>query len=239
MTQTTATAITAGFWEDIQPIYAEILAQPFINELADGSLSRERFAFYMKQDALYLRDFARALALTGSRAPDVEQLQVLVGFSHGVAMVERALHESYLEEFGTTIDVDQSPACLAYTQFLLAEATTAPYREAVAALLPCFWIYREVGLEIVERSAATLDTNPYAHWIATYSGDDFNASADRAIALTEEAARTASAEELALMRHAFDRSSRLEWMFWDSAYRLEQWPPAQRKSPLEHSHVSR
>jgi thiaminase/transcriptional activator TenA len=27
------------------------------------------------------------------------------------------------------------------------------------------------------------------------------------------------------MQRAFEKSARLEWMFWDSAYRLEAWPP--------------
>ncbi len=60
---------TAELWESIGPIYAAILRHPFLTGLTDGSLPRENFKFYAVQDALYLREFARALSITGARAP--------------------------------------------------------------------------------------------------------------------------------------------------------------------------
>jgi thiaminase/transcriptional activator TenA len=219
------TSFTGSLWESIAPIYSAILDQPFIDELTRGTLSRERFVFYMKQDALYLRDFSRALALTGVRAEEPGHLQAMLDFARNAAAVEITLHETYLHEFGTTIDVEQSPSCFAYTKHLLATATTAPFSEAAAALLPCFWIYQQVGTEIFERGRAGLSTNPYARWIEQYSGEAFAASAARAIALVESVAQRAPAHELEGMRRAFVLSSRLEWMFWESAYRLEPWRP--------------
>jgi len=56
---------TTTLWRSIEPIYATILAHPFLRGLTDGGLPREAFRFYAVQDALYLRDFARAL-LTGA-----------------------------------------------------------------------------------------------------------------------------------------------------------------------------
>ncbi|TVQ37867.1 MAG: thiaminase II, partial [Wenzhouxiangella sp.] len=91
-----------------------------------------------------------------------------------------------------------------------------------AALLPCFWIYREVGLHIHARAAGD---NPFRDWIDTYAGEDFSRSVDRAIEITDQAAERATDATRARMRQVFERSTRLEWMFWDSAYRLEQWPP--------------
>jgi thiaminase/transcriptional activator TenA len=213
---------TGQLWESVRPTYEAILMHPFITELADGSLGRDRFAFYMKQDALYLQDFARALAITGTRAPEADQTEAFLGFAHGAISVERLLHGTYFEEFGVSLDVDQSPACLAYTQFLLARAATGSYAESVAALLPCFWIYREVGLAIVRRATAN---NPYRRWIDTYSGEAFGQTVERAIAITEAVGASAPEAERVAMRCGFDRSARLEWLFWDSAYRLESWPP--------------
>jgi thiaminase/transcriptional activator TenA len=212
-------------WVSIAPVYAAILAQPFIRELTDGSLSRERFVFYMKQDALYLQDFSRALAIAGARAPAVTHLQAYLAFASGAINVERALHESYFRDFEAVLDVSRSPACFAYTQFLLATASNGSHAEALAALLPCFWIYRDVGKEIVRRSELGLEHNPYRRWIETYSGEDFETSVERAIEITEAVAQEASTSERERMQSAFMLSSRLEWMFWDSAYRREQWPP--------------
>ena len=218
-------SFTGQLWQQIKPTYAAILSHPFIAELTTGTLSRERFAFYMKQDALYLQDFSRALAITAARSPHVPDLQAYLEFAHGAAVVERILHESYFSEFGVTLDIDQSPSCLAYTQVLLASSSLSPYPEAVAALLPCFWIYREVGLEIVRQAAESAADNPYERWIQTYAGEDFGRSVDRAIEITERVSVSATSDERARMVRAFDRSARLEWLFWDSAYRLETWPP--------------
>ena len=218
-------SFTDSLWQSTLPVYDEILRHPFIAELTDGSLDREKFLFYMKQDALYLRDFSRALALTGSRLPDAAAAQAFMGFAHGVFAVERQLHESYFGEYGESLDADPAPACFAYTQFLLATATTDTHRVAAAALLPCFWIYREVGNEIVRRARQVIAENPYARWIEMYSGEGFDDSVTRAIGVVEALGQEAQEPEQAAMQRAFERSARLEWMFWDSAYRLEQWPP--------------
>lgn len=178
----------------------------------------------MKQDALYLQDFSRALAIAGARQPSVPNMQQFIEFGAGVAVVERALHETYLREFEERLDVEKAPACFAYTNFLLATTTLGGEAEAIAALLPCFWIYREVGLSIYWQ--ADLTTNPYSRWIETYSGEHFVEHVTKAIAVCEDVATTASDAERARMQFAFDRSTRLEWQFWDSAYRQEQWPPS-------------
>ncbi len=218
-------SFTQGLWQQIEPIYAAILDHAFIRELADGSLARERFVFYMQQDALYLSDFARALALAGSRLPRDDERQSFLDFASGVAIVERALHETYFVEFGASSDVEKAPACFAYTQFLLATSALAPHAEAIAALLPCFWIYREVGSEIRRRAEGGLEANPYARWIETYASEAFSERVDRAIAIVDNLAAVATEAEHQLMRRAFERAARLEWRFWDSAYHLEAWPP--------------
>src|SRR5436190_1371510 len=53
-------AFAQELWRSIGPIYAAILRHPFVRGLTDGSLPRESFRFYAVQDALYLREFARA-----------------------------------------------------------------------------------------------------------------------------------------------------------------------------------
>lgn len=217
---------TQELWQGIEPVYAAVIAHPFLRELTEGTLARERFVFYMKQDALYLQDFSRALALAGARSPSIPDLQSFLGFASGVAVVERALHESYFKEFNASLDVEKAPACFTYTHFLLSTATVGSYAEAIAALLPCFWIYREAGNDIYRRAEGGLGANPYARWIETYAGDEFNESVERAIEITEAVAQAAAVDDKQRMRKAFDLSARLEWMFWDSAYRLEAWPPA-------------
>ncbi|MCL6432092.1 MAG: thiaminase II [Anaerolineae bacterium] len=212
-----------SLWQEIGAIHGAIIAHPFNRELAEGVLSRERFEFYIQQDALYLADFGRALAIMAGRSHTAERALDFVRFAEGAVVVERALHASYFELFGirepTTV---QCPACFAYTNYLIATAATRSYEEGAAALLPCFWIYREVGRHI-HREA--VPDNPYQKWIDTYASDDFDRIVERAIGIVEALAQETSELARRRMREAFVTSSRLEWMFWDAAYRLEAWQP--------------
>lgn len=212
---------TDKLWKDIDSIYQNILKHPFINELTEGSLPEETFIYYMKQDALYLNDFTRALAMAGLRSREVGQMKSFLEFALGAVSVERALHENYFKKYEVTLDVDKSPSCFMYTHYLLSVAAYKNNSESIAALLPCFWIYREVGMHIYNKSN---QNNPYADWIDTYAGEEFDESVNRAIEITDVVAEQTPETEKRRMRKAFINSSKLEWLFWDSAYRREQWP---------------
>jgi thiaminase/transcriptional activator TenA len=216
---------TDQLWSSIAPTYEAILQHPFVNGLCDGSLSRERFVFYMKQDSLYLQEFSRALAIAGARASEIPVRLFFVNSSQTCLVVENALHETYFKEFGVVQDAQRAPTNFSYSNYLVATAATGPHAVALAALLPCFWIYREVGHELIERSRADLAKNPYARWIQTYASDEFDASVQKAIGFVDAAADRATESERTEMGAAFDRCARLEWAFWDAAWRLEQWPP--------------
>src|SRR4030095_6915417 len=169
-------SFTRELWAGMAPIYAAILRHPFLTGLTDGSLPQERFVFYAVQDALYLREFARSLALAAARAPEAHWIIMLSDHAANALRVERSLHESFFKDFGLSpADVNATPLAptnLAYTSYLLGVAHGAPYHEALAALLPCYWIYWEVGKEL-ERAGSP---NPlYARWIATYASEEFGA----------------------------------------------------------------
>jgi hypothetical protein len=94
----------------------------------------------------------------------------------GALKVERQLHESFFKEFGLTADevaaAPLAPTNLAYTSYLLAVAYGAPFHENMAALLPCYWIYWEVGKELERRGSP----DPlYTRWIGTYASGEFGA----------------------------------------------------------------
>jgi thiaminase (transcriptional activator TenA) len=218
-------SFSAELWQSIMPIYAAILEHPFVRGLTDGSLPREAFRFYAVQDALYLRDFARALSIAAARAPQDDWIIMFNEHAAGALKVERALHESFFAEWDLTPEAvaatPMAPTNRAYTSYLLATAYSAPFHEAVAALLPCYWIYWEVG-KALERSGST--DQLYARWISTYASEEFGALVRLVIAcLNEMAARHGANERDAMARH-FVATSRYEWMFWDMGYRREAWP---------------
>jgi thiaminase (transcriptional activator TenA) len=212
-------------WSRIEPLYGSILELPFNRELAAGTLARERFTFYMLQDAHYLGMFARALAVTAARAPDNDALIAFASSAREAVVVERALHEDFFRKFGVSAAeaaaTQPSPTCSHYTHYLLALAHNAPYEVSVAALLPCFWIYWEVGKHLHGIAA---EKNPYQAWIDTYADEGFAEGVRRVIAISDDVAAAAAPAVREQMLAAFVRASQLEWMFWDSAHRLEPWP---------------
>jgi thiaminase/transcriptional activator TenA len=212
-------------WQRILPLYAAILELPFNRELAAGTLARERFTFYMLQDAHYLTYFGRALAVTAARAPDADALIQFAGSAREAVLVERALHEGFFRDFGISpaeaAATEPSPTCAHYTNYLLALAHNAPYEVAVAALLPCFWIYWEVGKHLL---AIAQPDNPYQAWIDTYADEAFATGVRKVIALSDRIAAATTPAVRDQMHQAFRRAAQLEWMFWDSAYRQERWP---------------
>src|SRR6266498_1555094 len=216
---------TADLWRSIEPVYAAILGHPFVAGLTDGSLPRPSFQFYAVQDALYLREFARALSLTAARAPRDEWIIMFNEHAAGALKVERALHESFFKEFGLgpgdVASTPLAPTNLAYTSYLLAVAHAAPFHEAVAALLPCYWIYWEVGKELERRGSP----DPlYSRWIGTYASEEFGSVVRAVLACADTiAAGLGPAERGAMIAH-FTTTSRYEWMFWDMGHRREAWP---------------
>jgi thiaminase/transcriptional activator TenA len=212
-------------WERNAAVYERIRSMPFNAELAAGTLSEARFKHYITQDAHYLVGFGRALTLAAAKAPNPDRVVQFAKSAEGAIVVERALHGSFFAQYAITPDVfartPLSPACHHYVSFLLATAYGEPYDVLLGALLPCFWIYAEVGRDIHSRARAN---NPYRAWIDTYAGEEFHAAVRAVIAATDEAAAMASADIRARMHAAFARATQLEWMFWDSAYRLEQRP---------------
>jgi thiaminase/transcriptional activator TenA len=221
------TQFSEAAWQRTARLRQAIDALPFNTELTAGTLSRERFQGYIVQDALYLGQYARVLAIAGVRGPDGATLQAFGRCALEAVAVEQALHERYLKEFGVDparlADAEPSPDCLGYTSFLLATAYHDPWEVLVAALLPCFWIYWDVGSRIAKRAAAA---NPYRPWIDTYADDGFGEAVRRVIGITDRAASATTSAVQARMMTAFVRCTQYEWLFWDGAYQCRGWPGA-------------
>jgi thiaminase/transcriptional activator TenA len=219
------TAFSDTAWQRIAVLREAIHAMPFNTELAAGTLSPERFRGYIIQDALYLGQYARVLAIAGARGPDAGILHMFAQSALGAVAVEQALHETYLRQFGVDparlAEAEPSPDCLSYTSFLLATAYHDPWEVLVAALLPCFWLYWDVGTAIATRAAAA---NPYRAWIDTYADEGFGDAVRRVIGITDRAAEASTPAIQARMLTAFIRCSQYEWLFWDGAFHQRGWP---------------
>ena len=214
---------TGRLWAEAASTYAAILKHPFLAGLTDGSLDPELFTHYVVQDAHYLRDFARALTVVGSKAPTHAGVGIFARHAAGIAEVELALHESLLIELGIqNMDaMPVAPTTRAYTNYLLATAYHGTFADGFAAVLPCYWIYAEVGAELATRGSPN---RRYQRWIDTYADDEYQAIVAEVLALADDVGLTLCAAEETRARVHFATTARYEWMFWDAAWRREVWP---------------
>lgn len=209
---------TAAIW---QAIYTH----PFVQEVGQGTLARPAFEFFIRQDYLYLQDFARVLCLGGAKADDLETLAMFMEHAATVVRVERTFHSTFAVQLGLTVAALEAtpaaPVTRAYTRHLLTVAHSGTLGETVAAVLPCYWIYWEVG----KRLSSSLPAEPlYAEWIQAYSSEGFGAHVQQQLNLIDRLALQVSPAERERLEEHFVQSSRYEYLFWEQAYRQEEWP---------------
>jgi thiaminase/transcriptional activator TenA len=220
-----AVGLSDELWSAGAEVYARVREHPFLTGLADGSLPHAAFRHFVVQDAHYLRGYARALALLAARAPSAEDTAMFTRHATGAIAAEQEMHAELADALGLTpADVTAAPVApttTAYTSYLLATCHGGSFAEGLGAVLPCYWIYAQVGAALLEGSSP----DPlYARWIATYGGEEFQEVVDAVLALTDRVGATLADAERARVRGHYVTTCRYEWMFWDAAWRQETWP---------------
>lgn len=205
-------------------LFHAIAEHPFVQGVGDGSLAKESFAYFLSQDVLYLDEFAKVLAAGATLADTADTRQLFLEHAANVRAVEIRLHETLLPQLGVDADrvreEEPKPGTLAYTSHL-HHAAKGPLPLLVAAVLPCYWVYAEVG----ELLLARRPQDPvYRTWVESYASPQFAQSVAAQLELVDRLASTAGAPLREAMHRAFRRSLRYEWMFWDQAYHLADWP---------------
>ncbi|MEA1264101.1 bifunctional hydroxymethylpyrimidine kinase/phosphomethylpyrimidine kinase [Microbacterium sp. STF-2] len=227
-TRPAADDIAEDWWQDIAEIRAGIDELAFIRALAEGTLERGPFLIYLAQDALYLREYARVLAEAARLAPTSEEQAFWADSAHGSIVGELELHASYLTPAqgvsAATFAAEPGPATTAYLDHLRSVAFGGDYGEIAAAVLPCFWLYTDLGrrLHAGEFGEYARDPqHPFASWLTTYADPAFEAATEKAITYASEAAAQADAPTRARMRRVFAVSSAHELAFFAAPMGLQ------------------
>lgn len=200
--------VAERWWRAVGDIRSDIDALPFVRGLAEGSLDRAAFDWYLAQDARYLRDYARALATASTLAPHPAEQRFWAGCAHGALVEEQRLHRGYL---GDRPLPEPAPSTTRYVDHLLAAAARGDYGVLVAAVLPCFWLYRELGARMVADADAD---HPYRAWLEAYGTEEFAMQSDRAVDLVTAAAARVGEAHRDRMWHSFRTSCEHELAFF-------------------------
>ncbi|MGE6260605.1 thiaminase II [Heyndrickxia sporothermodurans] len=219
---------TNRLYENVQPIWKKNHNHPFVQGIGDGTLSKELFSYYMKQDYVYLIEYSKLFAIGAQKAIDVSTMQKFSQLLNETLHFEMDVHRTYASKFGIFPEELEktipTPINLSYTNYMLNVAHNGTLAELVSCLLPCAWDYWEIGKLLKSQFANQLEGNPYVDWINTYSSNEFGSLAIWLIELMDELADGKPERELSILEKHFQTTSRFEYLFWDMLYHKKDWP---------------
>ena len=207
---------TLEAWAEALPIYNQILSHPFIKELAAGTLAPEVFDRYLAQDELYIGNYGRQMFELAELIDDPAAHDMFVEFAREGIEGEKAMHALLIDRFGIDTKVLPSPITADYNAHTQAALATGSKEVGLAAMLPCMWVYNEVGKYIL--SIASVDGNPYAEWIREYGNEAFTEGVNAVLQLADSYAAAASPEIRKRMTAEYLAATRYEYYFWDYGY---------------------
>lgn len=211
----------------VEPVWNSYLEHPFVKGIGEGTLDKEKFIHYMKQDYVYLIEYSRVFAIGSTKANDLKTMTIFANLLHGTMNFEMDLHREYAEKFGITNEeleaTEPSATMTAYTSYMISQAQLGGVENAIAAVLACAWSYNWIGKKLATwRGALTHEF--YGNWVKMYSSDGFTKIADDCINIINTIAKDKPEQELKKLEEIFVKTSYFEYMFWDMAENISMWP---------------
>ncbi|RZV06402.1 thiaminase /4-amino-5-aminomethyl-2-methylpyrimidine deaminase [Natrinema hispanicum] len=207
------------------PIWEAILEHPMVSQLGEGTLDEAPFRYWVRQDYVYLIEYARVFAHGAAMAPDLERMGTFAELLDSTINTEMDLHRAYAETFGISEAeleaIEPSPTTQGYTDFLVRTAATGTFGDLIAALLPCMWGFNVTGKRLAEQGRP--DHAGYAEWIDMYAGEEFTELTEWCKDLMDDVWAESTPDERDRYRELFRTSARYEYRFWDAAWRQEEW----------------
>lgn len=206
-------------WRKSLKIYNAILDLPFLRELSDGTLSKNIFGRYIAQDEIYLKNYYSQMFMLADLMTDHEHKELFLSFAQGGMEGEKAMHDMLIERFGIETEVPESKVTSDYNAHICNGIASGNPCIALAAVLPCMWIYNQVGLHILKH--ARLEGNQYKEWILEYGKEEFSEGVNKVLAMIDEWALKADEETVRQMDSYFIKAALYEYAFWDYGYHAE------------------
>jgi thiaminase (transcriptional activator TenA) len=210
---------------EVKEIWEASFNHPFVKGIGDGTLPLENFRYYLLQDAYYLSHFSKVQALGAAKATDLHTTSRMATHAVGTNEAELSLHENFSNRLGITeeekLQFKPAPTAYAYTSHMYRSAQYGGLADILAAILPCYWLYYEIGERL---KSCTPEEAIYQEWIAAYGGEWFGELVEEQIQRLDGLAEAMTETDKERMRENFILSSIYELQFWEMAYTLEKWP---------------
>lgn len=152
----------------------------FLQELAQGTLNTQCFLHYLKQDFLFLKQYARAYALAMYKAKTLYDMRQALPAVQAILDSEMCHHINYCKNWDISEkdmeSAEEDFGTVAYTRYVLDSGMSGDLVELYTALAPCSIGYAEIGKRLIEAPDTVFESNPFASWVELYGGDEFQSN---------------------------------------------------------------
>ncbi|MBQ2026258.1 MAG: thiamine phosphate synthase [Paludibacteraceae bacterium] len=206
-------------WRTTYPIYQAILKQKFINELAAGTLALDKFASYIGQDELYLKNYYPCMFQLAEMMDTPQNQALFTSIAKSGMEGEKIMHNFLIEKYGINTDVPFSDVTTTYNNLIKNAVDSKNSHIAFACMLPCMWIYNRVGLHILK--TAQLENNPYKEWITEYGNEAFTHGVNAVLDIIDTWAAQTDQDTRCAMTNIYTQAALCEYAFWEYGYEGE------------------
>lgn len=209
-------------WKSAYYSFERMKILPFNTGLMNGTLPLESFKNYLQQDMIYLQNYGEEMKLICEMLTDhqtcpkpaiyPEAKTMFARLAAETVQNEKELHKLLSGYFDNMEEVQASEITSEYIRHTRTIVDSGDIALSLAALLPCFWVYNELGRYM--HTNCVKENNPYLFWIETYSSESMDHCVSVMIDICDTLAAASTPEKRAQMSAAFLRSTLLEELFF-------------------------
>ncbi|KOG96066.1 bifunctional hydroxymethylpyrimidine kinase/phosphomethylpyrimidine kinase DI49_5212 [Saccharomyces eubayanus] len=209
----------------VKPHWDSYVNHEFVKKVADGTLERKKFKFFIEQDYLYLINYARISCIAGSKSPSLEDLEkelvIVECVRNGLTQHERRLREELgVKDPDFLQKIQRGPALRAYCRYFNDVARRGNWQELVIALNPCLMGYGS-ALTKIEGKVTAAEGSVYREWCETYSSSWCHEAMLEGEKLLNRILKTYPPEQLDTLVTIYAEVCELETNFWTAALEYE------------------
>ena len=215
--------LTEDLRKQHEELWEAMVAHPFVQELGEGTLPKEKFLRYFLQDYLFVKALAVPLAVGIAKAPDFAAARPLNGLLSTLLTSEEDLFRLAFQSLGVSPEeyrrAAPTPTTRAFDTLLRSVAYDGSFEEILTLLLVTEGAYVDWSQRLVV--AGRRPANPlYREWIDIHAGEELAAFVQwiRERLNRAEVGRA----QLRRMEEIFATALRYEYRFWEAAYHGEE-----------------
>ena len=216
-------SLTQDLRQKHDDLWQKMVNHPFVVEMGDGTLPVEKFSAYFIQDYIFVRDLVVLIAQGVSKAPDLQAAARLNSFLADILNPENDLFVRAFKELGVSepeyTSAGASPTTQAFGDFMVRVGLEGTFEDIITVLYVTEGTYLDWGTRLAQEGKRP--ENPiYREWIDLHGPDVLGELVGWMAAHLDDAALDS---RLPRIRGLFLTALRYEYMFWEAAYRGEEW----------------